>query len=57
MMRSSRYSAFETWQPVSERRRQRSRNRRLGWILIGAFAALFIGSVVYIILYRKLVGG
>jgi hypothetical protein len=57
MMRSSRYSAFETWQPVSERRRQRSRNRRLGWILIGAFAALFVGSVVYIILYRKLVGG
>jgi hypothetical protein len=54
MMRSSRYGAFETWQPVSER--QRSRNRRLGWILIGAFAALFVGSVIYIIFYPKLVG-
>jgi len=30
----------------------RARNLRTGWILMGAFLAMFVGSVIYIIVYH-----
>ena len=32
-------------------RRQRSRNLRTGLVLVGTFLALFIGSIIYVVLY------
>ncbi len=31
-------------------RRQRARNLRTGLVLIGTFAALFVGAIVYVVL-------
>ena len=41
---------------MAQRVRQQKQNRRLGWFLIGAFAAMLTGSVLYIILYQRAFG-
>ena len=36
--------------PTRDPRRERSRNLRTGLVLVGTLAALFIGSIVYVLL-------
>ena len=31
---------------------QRAKNLRTGWLLIGMFAVMFIGSVIYVAIYH-----
>jgi len=41
---------------MAVRAQQRARNRRLGLILIGAFAVMLVGSVLYVILFQRGLG-
>ncbi len=39
--------------PPRDRRRERARNLRVGLVLIGMFVALFVGSIIYILLFPR----
>lgn len=41
---------------MATRAQQQVRNRRLGLMLIGAFAAMLVGSVLYVILFQRGLG-
>jgi len=36
---------------------QQAQNRKLGLILISAFTAMFVGAIVYVLLYQRVLGG
>jgi len=40
-----------------DRYRQQARNRRLGLALISAFTLMLVGSVVYVVLFQRGLGG